>query len=367
MSVKRSFWLIQIISWSLFTLVNLLGRGYFKYFHVSELINSVVLGFSLFCATSFLRYFLKKRLKANSVYLNFGVILIGCVIGGFISVFIYIAIIFPFADTFFSIPIEVLSQQMLLGSPVIFFLVLGWSAIYAVLRNQRVFNRTERKQMLLEQSLKSARLDVLLSQINPHFIFNAINNIRALILEDADKARDLLADLSEVMRYTMKVDKESLIALEDEIDIVEHYIALNKIQLEDKLTVNWQVTPETLALNIPPMVLQLLVENAIKHGVSKLKSGGKIDISTSVDNGNNVWHLVVENSGELRRSESSSGVGLKNISERLALVFGQAASFNIESAPIGVKATATLPICNQNDSSYGSKAQEIAAQESVNV
>lgn len=342
-----AFWPIQIISWSLFVLVNLLGRGYFKYFHLSELANSLALGFSLFCATSVLRFFLKSRLKANSVYLNFGIMILGCAIGGFISIGLYLAIIFPIADSLFAVPMKTLMLQMLMGSPVIFLLVLGWSAIYAVLRNQRIFKRAELKQVALEQSLKSARLDVLLSQINPHFIFNAINNIRALILEDANKARDLLADLSEVMRYTMKVDKESLIAFEDEVEIVGHYVALNKIQLEDKLTVDWQIEPRTSALKIPPMVLQLLVENAIKHGISKIKSGGAIHISTALDKQNNTWQLVVENSGELKQSSPQTGVGLKNISQRLAIVFEKEACFTLTPSELGVKATVTLPIVNR--------------------
>ncbi|MDC2888472.1 histidine kinase [Psychrosphaera algicola] len=205
------FWFTQIVGWGLFTLINLAGRQYFVHYHFSELVNSVVLGICLFIITSILRLYYRRQLEGKKLSSSFIHIVGGSIVGGALTMLLFALIILPNQEAIWGMQSKDLWQQLLLGSPMVMFLILVWSTLYVIFKNQQQLKNAQIVQNSLEQSLKVAKLDVLLSQINPHFIFNAINNIRALILEDADKARDMLADLSEVMRYTMQIDKERLI------------------------------------------------------------------------------------------------------------------------------------------------------------
>ncbi|MEL0639252.1 histidine kinase [Pseudoalteromonas aliena] len=338
------FWMIQITGWGLFTLLNLATRQYFVYFHFSELINSVVLGLCLLITTSALRKYYQYNLVNKSGLSGLVHILLGSVVAGFSAIFLYALIIVPNQAYIFQTVTPDLWQQILYSSPVIMLLLLVWSVIYAIVKKQQLLKQTHNDKVTLEQSLKTAKLDILLSQINPHFIFNAINNIRALILEDSDRARDMLAHLSEVMRYTMQIDKEKLIPLSNELEVVKQYIALNKLQFEDKLEVEYKLNPETLELAVPPMILQLLIENAVKHGIGKLKSGGTIIISSQIVG--TYWLLSVENSGVLSpvNTKNSTSVGLNNIKQRLLLVFAEKSSFTLSSSKLGVLAKIKLPL-----------------------
>lgn len=341
------FWGLQFSGWGLFTLLNLAGRQYFVHYHFSELVNSLVLGICLIISTCGLRKYYQNKLNTKSLLIGGVQILLGSIVAGFNTMLLYALVIVPNQEAIFHTTDQLLFEQILLSSPMVMFLTLAWSAVYLVFKKQQQLKQVQRKQDVLEQSLKVAQLDVLLSQINPHFIFNAINNIRALILEDTNRARDMLADLSEVMRYTMQLDKAKIILLSDEIEIVKQYIALNKLQFEEKLQVEYNLAPETLNYSLPPMILQLLVENALKHGIGKLKQGGKIEISSQVADG--YWTITVENSGSLSPTDIENknknlGVGINNIKQRLLLVYGENSYFTLEPSAVGVMANIKLPL-----------------------
>ncbi|MBU2883840.1 histidine kinase [Psychrosphaera sp. B3R10] len=346
------FWFTQIVGWGLFTLINLAGRQYFVHYHFSELVNSVVLGICLFIITSILRLYYRRQLEGKKLSSSFIHIVGGSIVGGALTMLLFALIILPNQEAIWGMQSKDLWQQLLLGSPMVMFLILVWSTLYVIFKNQQQLKNAQIVQNSLEQSLKVAKLDVLLSQINPHFIFNAINNIRALILEDADKARDMLADLSEVMRYTMQIDKERLIPFCDEIDVVKQYVALNKLQFEDKLQVHFDLEPDTLNLSLPPMILQLLIENAIKHGIGKLKQGGDVVITSKLHDCQ--WIITVENSGTFpTASNTSTGVGINNIKQRLFLVYADKASFSLKPSSKGVIAVITLPLSLSLNSTVG--------------
>lgn len=134
---------------------------------------------------------------------------------------------------------------------------------------------TKLKNAELDATIKESQLNTLKGQINPHFMFNSLNNIRGLILEDVNKARNMLTSLSETLRYSLTQNDIHAIALEDELEMVEKYVDILKIQFEERLQFELVVDEATLSVQIPPMLIQMLVENAIKHGISNLKDGGK--------------------------------------------------------------------------------------------
>ncbi len=175
--------------------------------------------------------------------------------------------------------------------------------------------------------VKALELKTIKSHINPHFIFNALNSIRALIDEDPTRARQAVTGLSNILRSSMQSDQLEIIALKKELDIVKDYLALELIRFEDRLKVVYKIDEETLDHPIPPMMLQTLVENAIKHGIGKQVEGGQITITSNEDVG--VYTLRVINSGKLEMQDGHGGFGLQSTSNQLSLIFGDKALFSI--------------------------------------
>lgn len=209
------------------------------------------------------------------------------------------------------------------------FVMLGWSLIYFVFHFFVNFKKSEVEKWQLEVAVKDAELIALKSQINPHFIFNSLNNIRALVIEDASKARDMITHLSDLLRYSVQFNTKATVCIEDELEIVENYLNLESIQYEDRLSYTLEIQQATLEYKIPPMAIQLLVENAIKHGISEIPKGGEIIISTKLSND----HLMVEvrNTGRIQSKNKGTGIGLNNIAERLKLVFEVNTEFSLKN------------------------------------
>ncbi len=201
---------------------------------------------------------------------------------------------------------------------------------------------TKLKNISLQANLKESQLNTLKGQINPHFMFNSLNNIRGLILEDKSKARLILTNLSETLRYSLSKSDQNAIALEDELEMIENYISIAKIQFENRLEYTENINTEALGFQIPPMILQMLVENAIKHGISNLKKGGSIHLEANILD--EFLELKVINSGILKSQSDSTEVGLKNIRKRLNLLYGKRAEFTLEESDKSVHAIVKIPL-----------------------
>jgi two-component system, LytTR family, sensor kinase len=200
------------------------------------------------------------------------------------------------------------------------------------------------KELALAQSvasLKSAELANLKNQLNPHFLFNAINSIKALTISDPNLARNALTELSQLLRTSLTIGNEQLVSLESEVSFVKDYLFLEKLRYENRLHYSFEIDKNTLNVKIPPMSLQLLVENAIKHGIGKSKAGGDILIKTELQL-NNTFILTVTNSGKLRREHSSTGVGIKNLEKRLYLNFQENAKFTVHELKHHVVASISI-------------------------
>jgi LytS/YehU family sensor histidine kinase len=203
-------------------------------------------------------------------------------------------------------------------------------------------NTEEIKKVRLETMIKELELKTIKSQINPHFIFNALNSIRALVDEDPKRARQAITELSNILRSSIQVDKVEIASLEKELDIVKDYLALEYIRFADRLKVVYEVEPNTLSHQIPPMMLQTLVENAIKHGLGKQPGDCTIKIISTVENDKLV--LIVQNTGLLQETEKD-GFGLQSTRERLNILYRGQAIFEIfQCAPNQVTAKLVIPI-----------------------
>ncbi len=222
------------------------------------------------------------------------------------------------------------------------FIMVCWVICYLVIKLLLKLNKDRVERLQLSDTLKQAQLNTLKGQINPHFMFNSLNNIRGLMLEDVEKSREMLTKLSEMLRYSLTKNSVDGIALEEELEMVENYIALSKIQLEDRLQFEKEIPPDTLTVQIPPMILQLLVENATKHGISNLKEGGTVALSSKLNG--EALYLQVRNTGRLSITNGSTQLGLKNIRQRLKLLYGDTASFHLKEENNEVVAALKIPI-----------------------
>jgi len=209
-------------------------------------------------------------------------------------------------------------------------MLLLWSIVY-LLRAELIRRRNaEVEYWRLQAELKARELDFLRGQINSHFLFNALNNLRALIREDAEAARQGLADLSTLLRGILQADSRPLVTLEEELAWVRGYLALEALQLDGRLQTELAIDDALLKTQLPPMLMQTLVENAIKHGIAARRSGGLLRISAQKQSSNR-WQLCVENPpAESTSSHQGNGVGLRNLRERLQLAFGERAHFELQ-------------------------------------
>ncbi|NRA12445.1 MAG: histidine kinase [Crocinitomicaceae bacterium] len=205
-------------------------------------------------------------------------------------------------------------------------LVLFWNAIYFTYHFFQKSRKQEISNLELAASNKESELKNLRSQLNPHFLFNSLNSIRALIDIEPSKAKFSITTLSNLLRQSLVLGKENLVNLESELSIAKSYLDLEKIRFEERLNVEWEIDVELENFQIPPFSMQMMVENAIKHGISNLKDGGVVKIKAYKES--NTVFLEVINSGDLK-DVVDLGVGIKNIKQRLALQYGDAASFSL--------------------------------------
>jgi sensor histidine kinase YesM len=218
-----------------------------------------------------------------------------------------------------------------------------WALIYFFFQYSNKRLEMERENDQLERAILETEGKVLRAQMNPHFVFNALNSVRALITEDPQKAKKGINQLSKLLRSSLLTERKKTIALSEELETITDYLALEKIRYEDRL--EWKITvdPACAKAQIPPMLLQTLVENGIKHGISRSVKGGVIELSAQ--RADNMIQISVINPGHLKPSkEKNQGVGLLNSQNRLQLLYGKTAQ--IELQPLNknqVCAIVTLP------------------------
>ncbi|MFC4262605.1 histidine kinase [Ferruginibacter yonginensis] len=224
-------------------------------------------------------------------------------------------------------------------------LISIWLLIYLVWHYVDKNRNDQLDKLRLEGVVKSLELKTIKSHINPHFIFNALNSIRALVDENPERARTAITELSNILRSSLKAETLETVPLQQELDIVRDYLALEHMRFEERLQIEMDIHPDTLTQPIPPMMLQTLVENAIKHGISKSENGGIIKISSYFKN--NHHELIVLNTGNLTslKTKADEGFGLKSTQDRLNLLYNKKAQFEInETENNMVQSKVIMPI-----------------------
>lgn len=220
-----------------------------------------------------------------------------------------------------------------------------WLLIYIVWHYIEKEKNDQFDKLKLETLVKELELKTIKSHINPHFIFNALNSIRALVDENPTRARTAITELSNILRSSMHAEKLETVPLHRELDIVNDYLALEQMRFEERLQVKYEIDEDTLDQPVPPMMLQTLVENAIKHGISKQINGGSITIKSLFTKDHH--EICVVNSGQLTGNTNGDGFGLKSTQDRLNLLYQDKASFHIRNIDGNmVESKIIMPVVN---------------------
>ncbi len=220
------------------------------------------------------------------------------------------------------------------------FTILLWSALYVGIHWFFRWRDSEIQRLRLEVLARDAQLDVLHAQIQPHFLFNAMNVLRALISENPERARELVTELSDLMRYALQAGRREHVKVEEELAVVESYLRIESARFEERL--RWRIESDADVRDrlLPPMLLQTLVENAVKHGIAASDVGGEVVVHAHQANG--TVFLRVTNPGRLGGA-GGTRIGLANAQERLRLLYGERAALLLTAADGVVTAEVTLP------------------------
>lgn len=326
----HGFWLYQSAGWSLFALLQLLVLTADQPLTLSTALPALLLWLLAFAGSLVLRtawQTLGGATYGSAVLL--AIWLLGPLLLAVLLDASHYWLLWPVSQLHPSLAGVFDAQPIGAATVLLWPLYLVWSALYLMLSRQQQLLSAKRARLDSELRLQQSQLESLLAQLNPHFMFNCINNIRALILENPAAARDMLAHFADMLRYQVTSTPEVLVPLREELAVANDYLALMHIQFEQRLVVTQQIDERCLAMPVPKLLLQLLLENAIKHGISRQARGGDITIEVQQTGPTNHWQLQVRNTGELAAQPCPSGSGLANLQQRLQLLFGDHATFTL--------------------------------------
>jgi hypothetical protein len=224
----------------------------------------------------------------------------------------------------------------------------GWLLIYATVHARR---RHDARGFALTLNARDAQLQLLRAQLNPHFLFNCLNSMRGLISENPERASAMVTSLSDLLRYSLRSDRAHTVPLAEEMEIVNEYISIERARFEERLRFESSVDPVALGVAVPPMLVQTLVENAVKHGIADRADGGVVRVRAEVSGGR--MAISVTNTGLMRAPMNENGHGLRNTIERLRLLYGDEASLTLTDASGQTVASVTIPLESSRERAAG--------------
>lgn len=321
-----SFWALQIGGWTVYlvmiyiTFLSVAAENSFLRLLEIKVVRTII-GFSLTCI---LRQIYKRFGNQFSIGLVTILVLICSIIFGSawtaIEGFYYsnINADFVFVSFLARFPRIALDYAMT---------ITAWSALYFGIKNWQRW-QLERENALQAMTLANkAQLEMLRYQINPHFLFNSLNSVRASIDEDTQKAKQMVTQLAEFLRYSLQSSAETAVSLDEEIEAVQNYLAIEKTRFENRLAVEFKIEEAARAVVVPSFLINPLVENAVKHNLNYSAEPLKICITARL--ASNVLFLEVANTGSLKNNGNGTNIGLKNVRERLEQLFSENACLTL--------------------------------------
>jgi len=344
----RRFWLLNTLVWTLYFALNTILFTTFAGWSSGVLLISIVLSAGMCLLSGALRAQALRRdwFALGPWALLLRLLLVVLLGAALVQVLIQIAIRLTLHWQWVSLPAGGNFQPVaIFGYWINTAIVLAlWTAAWVGIHALRRYRYGEVARLKAESARHALELDALRARLNPHFVFNALNNLRALINEDTERARELVTRLSNTLRHALEHHQSERVTLADELAVVRDYLAVEQVHYEQRLRLREDVDAAALAATLPPMLLQLLVENAIKHGIARTAGGGELRIGASL--ASHRLRLTVSNPGVLQRpgthETTRTGVGLAYLRNALARLPG-AASLDLQQVGSTVVATLEIP------------------------
>jgi len=344
MKSSTLFWIMNAAGWFIFLLLSgLFFSALSGQLTVNSLVIQLFAWFYYVPASGLVRHLIhrwewfSRKHHARLVLMLIGFTLLLATIGQFlVSLFMMYGLHIMTWQTY-SVPV-------LLVTIAQNWIVLSlWTLLYLMIGHYRANRRQQLREIELQSALHKAELLALKAQLNPHFIFNCLNNMRAMTLENAETTRKMITHLSEILKYSFRFSEQTQVTVSEELQHVRNYLALEAIHFEQRLQHKIEVDEDCFNCLIPPMSIQLLVENAIKHGIANSAQGGMIIISIIFVQDH--LQITVMNDGQLQKSSNGDGIGLKNLRQRLRLFYQDQAALSLQNAsPSQVSAQLTIPV-----------------------
>lgn len=350
------YWVAQVLGWGGFAIF-FISTGYFfknidrPFYSRLGAFILIGIGISHLMRVGIIEFGLLQKKLTRQIMLFLCLTFLAAMIASFAYVRVMVS-----TEILRNMDYEILYEKNYEYSYAIWLLVLNnallylllffiWNLIYFVYHYVEKSRKQQLDTLHLEALVRELELKTIKAHINPHFIFNSLNSIRALVDENPQRARAAITELSNILRNSMQAEKLQTVTFEKELGIVKDYLALENMRFEDRLRVEYQIDEDTLDQHVPPMMLQTLVENAIKHGISKQISGGIVRIVS--DFKGNFHELLVQNTGHLNGGANHEGFGLSSTNDRLNLLYGDKAKFQIKQlTPSLVEAKVLIPFDN---------------------
>ena len=343
---NRAFWTLQSVGWTFYLMLRIasgVGNGMNVSFFVPVLVSAAA-GYSitLVLGAAF-RWLITRR---PIVTWTGSVAVIAVAVAGYSAIDAWMYALMAREGATFD-------GGLFLGSVMINALLLGaWSALYYGINFYLIVEQQADQMAALESQATSAQLAMLRYQLNPHFLFNTLNSISTLVLlKQTERANAMLSRLSSFLRYTLVYEPTAQVTLAQEVETLKLYLEIEKMRFEDRLRPNFTIDPAVAKARLPSLLLQPLVENAIKYAVTPREEGADIDVQARLIGGR--VHIVVSDTGGgliegALRPNDSTGVGLANIRERLAQAYGEDQSIQInDQTSSGFSVTIDIPYREQ--------------------
>ena len=328
---SRAFWMLQAGGWTGYLVlrtVSSISNGFTVEGVITVVIESIV-GYCLTLLLSTLYGYYRRRLpRISGVLLTLATLAAATVI---------YAVLEAFTFSFIKMAEPGISLNRVLGYMFLTFTVLaGWSALYFGINFYLIVEDQIDQLRALENQASSAQLAMLRYQLNPHFLFNTLNSISTLVLlKQTERANAMLSRLSSFLRYTLANEPTAHVTLAQEVETLKLYLEIEKMRFDERLRPVFEIDPRAMKTRLPSLLLQPLVENAIKYAVTPQEEGAEIAVTARLINER--VHISVTDSGPgilaRPRPGMSTGVGLANIRERLLQAFGPDHRFDARSDP----------------------------------
>lgn len=314
----KIYWYCQLVGWSFFVVVNSIFFGLsYTSTYKEYLMYFFTLPVGIGISHLYRSLLIRTRLLERPLPVQIVAIIFFSIVKAILFFLMSLAL-----WNIFSLNTNELSLVFILESIINFTVIFSiWNIIYFGFHYFQNYKRSEIDSLRYLAASKESQLMSLKSQLNPHFIFNCLNSIRALIDEDPVKAKDSVTRLSSILRSTLLLNKRKEVSLKEELELVRNFLDLEHVRYEERLKYTIEADPSVMDVQLPPFIIQSQVENAIKHGISAIPGRGEVKVRVFPQQ----EHLLIEvkNTGKLSHKEPLTGVGFRNSIQRLELLYGE--------------------------------------------